>query len=161
MDFIKDISRKLTETAKVAAKKSSEMVEVTKLNMNIGSEEDKISKAYAEMGKMVCESFEKGEEIPESFKELCEKVSGIKENISKMKQQILKLKNIKICPSCGTELECEVAYCSKCGTKQEIILPDDKDVAGKEEPEECMESEEEIVSKDEDDNQEVKEDEEK
>lgn len=119
MEFIKDITRKVTDTAKVAAKKSSDMVEITKLNFNIGSEEDKITKAYTQMGELVYNSFEKGEEVPENFKELCQKVVAIKENIGRMRKQILKLKNVKFCPGCKEELQGEVAFCHKCGTKQE------------------------------------------
>ncbi|HPD00334.1 MAG TPA: zinc ribbon domain-containing protein [Acetivibrio sp.] len=119
MDFIKDVTKKVASTAKVAVKKSGVLVEITKLNLNIGTEKDKISKIYTQIGKAVCDSFEKGEDVPSNYTVLCEKVLNIKENIEKMKRQILQLKNIKICPSCGAELEVDVAYCSRCGAKQE------------------------------------------
>ncbi|NLP15318.1 MAG: zinc ribbon domain-containing protein [Clostridium sp.] len=120
MDFIKDVTKKVASTAKVAVKKSSDLVEITKLNINIGAEKDKISKIYTQIGKTVYDSFEKGEEVPANFKDLCERVLNIKENIKKMERQILQLKNIKICPSCGAELETDVAFCSRCGAKQEM-----------------------------------------
>ena len=123
MEFIKDFTRKVTDTAKVAAKKSSDMVEITKLNFNIGSEEDKIKKTYTQIGEIVYHSYEKGEEIPQDLKELCEKVVATKKSIEKMRQQILSLKNIKICPTCKEELPEEVAFCPKCGTKQEVVVP--------------------------------------
>jgi len=104
MEFIKDLTRKVTDTARVAAKKSSDMVEITKLNFSIGSEEDKIKKIYMQIGETVYRSFEKGEEVSGDLKELCEKVSDMKKNIEKMKQQILKIKGVKICPSCKGEL---------------------------------------------------------
>jgi len=122
MEFIKDLTRKVTDTARVAAKKSSDMVEITKLNFSIGSEEDKIKKIYMQIGETVYRSFEKGEEVSGDLKELCEKVSDMKKNIEKMKQQILKIKGVKICPSCKGELPEEVAYCPKCGTKQEVVV---------------------------------------
>jgi hypothetical protein len=122
MDILKNITKRVTETAKVAAKKSSEMIEVTKLKMNIGSEEDKIEKAYIQMGKITFEMFENGESIDEVFKQHCEKIVSYKENIKAMGEQILQLRNIKICSACSAELECETAYCPKCGEKQEIAL---------------------------------------
>jgi len=97
-------------------------VEITKLNFSIGSEEDKIKKIYMQIGETVYRSFEKGEEVSGDLKELCEKVSDMKKNIEKMKQQILKIKGVKICPSCKGELPEEVAYCPKCGTKQEVVV---------------------------------------
>lgn len=122
MDFIKNITKKVTETAKVAAKKSGEMVELTKLKMNISSEEDKIEKEYAQMGKIVFEAFERGEKVGDEFEAHCEKIVSYRENIKAMKDQILKLKNIKVCPECGGEVESEALFCPKCGTKQELIL---------------------------------------
>lgn len=122
MAFFKDITKKVTETAKVAAKKSSGLVETTKLNMNISSEEDKIQKIFSKIGQMIFDDFERGEEIQEEFKDHCRKVLEIKENINNMKGQIMRLKNTKICPSCGAELEQEVSFCPKCGAKQEMKL---------------------------------------
>ncbi|HOM02520.1 MAG TPA: hypothetical protein PLH43_06795 [Acetivibrio sp.] len=122
MEFIKDFTRKVTDTAKFAARKSSDMVEITKLNFNIGTEEDKIKRAYAQMGEIVYRSFENGEEVPADLKALCEKVADMKKNIEQMKQQILRIKSIKVCPSCKEELPEEVAYCPKCGTKQEVVV---------------------------------------
>jgi len=123
MSVLDNITKKVTGTAKAAAKKSSDIVEVTKLSMSIGTEEEKITKCYTEMGKALYEAFTQGENIGESFKEYCEKIKSYEENIKEIKQKILELKNIKICPGCNEELEAEVAFCPKCGTKQEIPKP--------------------------------------
>lgn len=120
MSVFENLTKKVTETAKAAARKSGDIVEVTKLNMNISSEEDKIKKVYTDIGKTVYESFDKGEEIPDNFKELCEKVRVHFKNIEEMKEKILELKSVKICPSCEAELDADVAFCPKCGTKQEM-----------------------------------------
>ena len=119
MDFIKDITKKVGRTAKTAVKKSNNLLEITKLNMSIGSEEDKIAKIYTQIGKEVYDSFENNAEASEKFNVLCEKISIIKANIERMEKQILRIKNIKMCPECGAQLEITVCYCSGCGTKQE------------------------------------------
>lgn len=123
MSVFENFTKKVTETAKAAAKKSGDLVEVTKLNMNISNEEGKIEKAYEEIGKLVYESFKRGEEVAEAFRGQCELIRSYEEVISEMKQKILELKSVKICPSCGSELALDVAFCSKCGAKQEMPQP--------------------------------------
>lgn len=118
MSVFENLSRKVTDTAKAAAKKSSEVVEVTKLNMSIGTEEDKIKKAYTEIGKSVYEVFTKGEEVNEAFKAQCELISTYEDNINEMKVKILDLKALKVCAACGAEMENGILFCSKCGAKQ-------------------------------------------
>ena len=123
MSVFDNFTKKVTDTAKAAAKKSSELVEVTKLNMSIGTEEDKIQKVYADVGKMVYASFARGEEINDAYKVDCEKIRSYTDTINKMKQKILELKNTKSCPGCGEELDVSIAFCSKCGAKQEVEQP--------------------------------------
>lgn len=118
MSVLENFTKKVSDTAKAAAKKSSELVEVTKLNMSISAEEDKIKKAYADIGKMVYEAYTKGEEVGEVYKELCSSITGFEENIKATRQKILDLKELKVCPGCGAELEVDISFCSKCGTKQ-------------------------------------------
>ncbi|MCX8131755.1 MAG: zinc-ribbon domain-containing protein [Clostridia bacterium] len=118
MSVFENITKKVSDTAKAAAKKSSELVEVTKLNMNISAEEDKIKKAYADIGKLVYQAYSNGEEVAEAYKELCSSIVGFEENVKATKQKIMELKNMKTCAGCGTELETETAFCSKCGAKQ-------------------------------------------
>lgn len=123
MALFENITKKVTETAKAAAKKSGELVEVTKLNMSINTEQEKIEKAFAEMGKAVYELYSKGEDVGEPFRETCEKIGSYEKVIADMKQKILEMKNEKLCAGCGAELELNAAFCPKCGAKQEVPQP--------------------------------------
>jgi len=126
MSIFENFSKKITETAKAAAKKSGDIVEITKLNMSIGAEEDKIKRTYMEIGKTIYERFCKGEGVPEGLEDFCEKIRGYENNISEMKEKINVLKNIKICPSCNAELELDTNYCPKCGMKQEKVKTEEQ-----------------------------------
>lgn len=118
MSIFDNITKKVTDTAKAAAKKSGELVEVTRLNMNVSAEQDKIDKICLSIGKTIYEAFKKGEGTPDSFIENCKDAAGHDENIKNIKQKILEIKNLKICAECGAELDADTAYCSKCGAKQ-------------------------------------------
>ena len=120
MAFFENLGKKVGEAAQAAAKKSSELVEVTKINMNISQEEDKIQKLYTQMGKRIYEGFQASGATDPAFAEDCAAIQAHEETVKSLKQKILEVKNMKACPSCGTELERNIMFCAKCGTKQEV-----------------------------------------
>ncbi len=79
------------KTADNIAEKSSDVIETTKLNMTIKDEEDKISKSYIALGKLVYESYIDGREIVD-LKGSCD---SIKEKYDKIYNLKCKIKNIK------------------------------------------------------------------
>lgn len=123
MSVLDNITKRVTDTAKAAARKSGSVVEVTKLNININTEEEKIRKIYTDIGKQLYEDYNEGKIVGEKLLEHCMKIDEIIEGIADMRDKILELKNIKACPSCGMELDIEMEYCYKCGRKQEVPKP--------------------------------------
>lgn len=117
MSFLDDLSQKVTKAAQVAAEKSGEIVETTKLNANISSEESKVKALFAEMGKMCYEQYEKGEVLSAQFITLCDEVKKHKAIIAGYKQKLSDAKSVQYCPNCGKENPKENAFCSGCGQK--------------------------------------------
>jgi hypothetical protein len=115
MTLINNLGKKLGGIAQNAAKKSGDVVEITKLNLNINSEEDSIKKVFYEMGKYCYEGFERGEVTDEILIEFCNKIKEHKEIICSYNAKINQIKNIVICPSCGSEVEKIYTFCGKCG----------------------------------------------
>ncbi len=107
------IFKKLTE-------KPGELLEINRLNKQINAEEEKVQEAFLTMGKSVFESQGKGEPIPPELADLCEKIKTARAKIEDLRVQVLKLRDRKLCPQCGTELELAQPFCSKCGAKQEM-----------------------------------------
>jgi len=120
MAFLENLGKKVGEAAQAVTKKSSELVEVTKLNANISSEEDKINKLYTQIGKAVYENFHQTGNAPDIVKEACEQIAAHQENIRALKEKIAEVKGIKSCINCGAEMERPQLFCSRCGTKNEI-----------------------------------------
>jgi ribosomal protein S27AE len=120
VSVLDNITKKVTDTAKAAAKLSGSVVEVTRLNMSINAEEEKVRKIYTEMGKQVYEDYNEGKLVGEKLLEKCVKIDEIIANIDAMKEKILELKNVKACPNCGLVLAIDMEYCYKCGKKQEM-----------------------------------------
>jgi hypothetical protein len=120
MSVLNNITKKVTDTAKAAARKSGGVVEVTKLNMGIGTEEEKVRKIYTDMGRILYDDHADGKNVEGWLLVLCEKVDAINGGIGEMKQKILELRNVKVCHNCATELDIDMSFCYKCGKKQEV-----------------------------------------
>lgn len=128
MAFLENLGKTISGAAQQAAKKSGEMVEITKINMSIGSEEDKIEKLKLAIGKKVFESYTAGTKISiDDFQDLCKEVADRNETIKELKIKIMDVKDLRLCSSCGVEIEKTVQFCNKCGAKQEVVeaAPDD------------------------------------
>lgn len=123
MAFLDNMGKKLGEAAQAAAKKSGELVEVTKLNVNINTEEDKIQKLYAQIGKKIYEKYAASGSIDEEAIEDCETIKVHEQNAKNLRSKILEIKNLKACTGCGAELERDQIFCSKCGARNEIPHP--------------------------------------
>ncbi len=121
MAFLENIGKKIGETAQAAAKKSSEIVETTKLNANINAEEDKIHKLYSQMGKAVYQKFTETGNTDDYLREACEQIITHEQNIKGLKEKIAEVKGIKSCVGCGAEMDRAQIFCAKCGAKNEIV----------------------------------------
>lgn len=119
MDFFKDISKKIGETAKEAAKKSSDFVETTKLSMQIDKNNKEIDNHFYEIGKALYENYCDDNWVKERFENkisIIEKLNGENESI---KKELLKKRNAKTCKACEAELDKEAMFCPKCGARYE------------------------------------------
>jgi hypothetical protein len=111
MDFFKDLGKNLGKTAKTVTKKSEELVEITKLKLNIGNEEDKIKKLLVELGSDLYGRFAKGEVVDECFNAKCVQIKSIEDSIEALREKIRSLKgnnNTEISTDCNINTSEEV-----------------------------------------------------
>lgn len=120
MAFLENLGKKVGEAAQAAAKKSGELVEVTKLNVNINTEEDKIQKLYSQIGKTVFEKYVATGEASDDIREACEAITVHEQNIKSLREKISEVKGTKSCIGCGAEMEKTQIFCSKCGAKNDV-----------------------------------------
>lgn len=109
----KDLSAK----GKEAAQKAKDVTEIAKLSTKAGQLEGKIKTWYQVIGEKVYQS-EKDQEHAGMEVEF-NMITDAFAEIGRIRKQIADLKGVQICPGCGSEIDSEAAYCSKCGTKQE------------------------------------------
>ena len=119
MDMFNDLGRKVAAAAKTVTRKSEDMVELTKLNLTIGNEEDKIKRMLYEIGSELYRSYTNGKSYEELFDVKCSEVKQLEDNIKVLKERILQLKGNKACRVCKAIVDLEVNYCPSCGEKLE------------------------------------------
>lgn len=115
MAFFEKFGEKLTNAGKDVAKKTKELADVTKLNMQISSEEDNIKNKYSEIGKLYYKLF--SESPDERFTQLFSSITESAGKINSFKEQIQAIKGMKKCSSCGAEIDDSAQFCSVCGNK--------------------------------------------
>jgi len=105
----------LKNTMKNLAQKTSDVVEIQKLNLAVSQEKDKVRKIYIQIGEEVYKQFILGNDL--GFTDKCNEIAGYEEKIEELKDKIMRLKNAKKCEGCGSEISADAAFCPKCGTK--------------------------------------------
>ncbi len=126
MAFLENIGK----AAQAAAKKSGELVEVTKLNVNIGSEEDKIQKLYVQIGKILYEKYVTTGIIDDEAREASEQIKVHEASIKNLRDKIADIKSVKSCINCGAEMEKAQIFCAKCGAKNDIPAASQEALSG-------------------------------
>jgi len=121
IDKLSKIAKSVGDEAVNAAKKSGDLIEITKLNHSISNEEDNIKAEYTDLGILVYRKFQSGVSVEEDFVAGCNRIDELNKNIETLKQKIREVKNVKSCQSCGNQLALEVMFCPKCGTKQSPV----------------------------------------
>lgn len=89
MDLFKDLSEKAMNTAKIVGEKSSDMVEIGKLRIQISNIENDIRRAKTEIGQIFYKAYEGGSDIPsEDIVSLCEEIKKKYSQIEEVKDKI-------------------------------------------------------------------------
>ncbi|GAB6086778.1 zinc ribbon domain-containing protein [Alkaliphilus crotonatoxidans] len=116
MSWIERLSNGVSETAKNIGKRSTEVVEISKLSMSIRRKEEEISKRFEEMGQYIYGRLKKLNLVTrDELYEMLREVEALEEEIRTYERLILSIRNIAYCDHCQIELEEDARYCPLCG----------------------------------------------
>lgn len=119
MNLWDDISKKVSRGTKVVTKKSGELLEVTKIKMDVASERDKIGELYEEIGKMMYRDYKSGGLKHREAAEKCQLIDEHNYRIKKLNRKIVQIKGGSLCKKCGEVVEADQRYCHSCGRELE------------------------------------------
>ena len=88
-ESFESIINALTDVAQAAANKAKSLTTVAKSNFNLLSEQEKLKKAYAELGKLYYRDYVTGEEPDDAeYLPLCDKITELVKTISELRENI-------------------------------------------------------------------------
>ena len=122
----KSVGAEVASMASSVAKKSSELVEISKLTINVATIEDSKKELLKKIGQIVFDQYETGSEFSQELKDECGRIKEADKKIKSIKERIMEIKNVNRCLDCGTNMKLEDKFCSECGTKlPEIDIVED------------------------------------
>lgn len=117
MTFFDNLKDRASDAAVVAGKAMNEMYEATKLKMAIAEKKGTLKALYREVGEMVYRSYKSGESTAEEFEDKIAEIDGVHEEIEALSAQQMKIKKVRTCDGCGSEIPVECNFCPKCGNE--------------------------------------------
>lgn len=113
-DDFKDGAGKI---AKKAIDKTTNAVDITKLNLAKNDTEGKINKLYVNAGKKIYDKYKDGVAVDDDIAEVFVEIDKFKAELSEIYEQLAAIKNVAICSNCGAQNDKKNAFCAKCGSK--------------------------------------------
>lgn len=118
MDSLSKMGKYLENGFSNVAYKSENLIEVSKLNMAISSEEKMIDDICTKIGKKIYKDYKEKKLNDKSLISKCEEIEAIEKDVNVLKKKLLKLKDKKCCKKCGAEMDRRDTFCPKCGREQ-------------------------------------------
>lgn len=112
-DFIDGARR----CADVAATKTNELIEVSKLKLDKAKLRSKLREQYQKLGRLCFNEKENGENHSEEMREIIEAIKIYNKDIAWTDEQLRSALPHKVCRACGGKCSVKCTYCSYCGEK--------------------------------------------
>ena len=139
MAFIDEFKKNAAEVADKAKRKTTEITNIAKINLNIKSNEAKLAAVYEEIGRLFYSAEREGMDNTADIAVCIMKADKYVADIAEGKKELAKLRNVKTCGECGAELDINFAFCNFCGAKQEMPVSEEPAPEAEEEIEEIVE----------------------
>lgn len=107
------------ETAKVVAnaagKKTEEVVETSKLRLQVLSINNELKQVYEKIGTMVYYAEKDHIDVQTAIADLIAEADQLQEQLGEAENRVAQLKKIKKCSNCGASCPADSHFCSRCG----------------------------------------------
>lgn len=116
-DKLSSAKESAEKVAKIAMDKTTNVVDITKLNLAKSETDGKVRKLCAKIGEIIYEQYKNGAEFDGDIEDALIEIDRFKAESEELDAQIAALKSIVSCPGCGQKNDKSSEYCSQCGAK--------------------------------------------
>ncbi|MCI8538871.1 MAG: zinc ribbon domain-containing protein [Oscillospiraceae bacterium] len=121
MAFFDSLGAKLSKTGQKTMQKANDLADITKLNLRTGELNKAVQELYARLGEQY---YALHSESPEAaLAEICGEIGKANQELEQIRTGLQILKQIKVCPSCGSENSSDARFCSQCSAALPELTP--------------------------------------
>lgn len=151
MDFLENVKNVVGSAAQTVAKRSGEVVEISKIKYSMYGVKGEIRDLKEGIGGAVYDSYKNNTPLDEIVKEKCARIDVLIDQLHNFEEQLKNYKSMVKCPQCGKSVKDDYNFCPVCGAKlavdkeakvsgqsgeQEYYTPPQSDFAAQDEAEE-------------------------
>ncbi|QUH24541.1 hypothetical protein [Serpentinicella alkaliphila] len=116
MSFVEKFSEAVSESVKMISSKSSNMVEISKMNLSIRKREKEIESLFMEIGEFIYNQMRgRGNISIEDIQGLLNRIDYLKNDVDTLEKLVFKMQDFRTCDYCKEVFERDVSYCPICG----------------------------------------------
>ena len=115
MSFFDNLGQKLNDVGQTTIKKTKDLADTAKMNIEISEEERKISNAHEQIGKWYAAKY-RMQADPE-IQNWMDAIFASEAKIKACRDNLGQIKGETTCPQCGANIAVGVQFCPNCGQK--------------------------------------------
>lgn len=117
MGILDDVVINVKSAAEVVGKRAGQLVDISKLRINVSELNGEINKRLMELGQYVYDQKKNGEIDETVVEEKITEIDDLHNQMSTVVQEMGVLQNKVACPVCGKQCDVSASFCSYCGAK--------------------------------------------
>lgn len=115
MSFFDNLGQKLNDVGQTTIKKTKDLADTAKMNLEISEEERKISNAHEQIGKWYAAKY-RMQADPE-IQNWMDAIFASEAKIKACRDNLGQIKGETSCPQCGASIAADAQFCPNCGQK--------------------------------------------
>ena len=120
-DFFSEIGRSLSRFTQQAVGKTGEVVEMTKFNAQISSEQKEVEKLYQKIGELVYRGVKSDDiEVSDDLADIISMIDSHRAVIRNARKSLAEVQKKTLCPKCHEIVAADAAFCPRCGAAMPV-----------------------------------------